>query len=159
MSSFYFHTVKWFQVLLYNGHNFISVICLHTVCSIWPIDRCYHSRSEWTWGAMARMGYSTLPKSPWLEPHHQIVYQCRIQDTGWGGVFYPSAAMQLVYSTALPAWAMDSEKESTKSVLSAQIDNDDSVTIFTNPSTQAGYDTRSIFKWSLTGLNSEFSFS
>ena len=28
-----------------------------------------------------------------------------------------------------------------------------------NPSTQAGYDTRSIFKRSLTGLNSEFSFS
>ena len=33
------------------------------------------------------------------------------------------------------------------------------VYIFTNPSTQAGYDTRSIFKLSLTGLNSEFSFS
>ena len=31
--------------------------------------------------------------------------------------------------------------------------------IFTNPSTQAGYDTRSIFKRSLTELNSEFSFS
>ena len=30
---------------------------------------------------------------------------------------------------------------------------------FTNPSTRAGYDTRSIFKRSLTGLNSEFSFS
>ena len=30
---------------------------------------------------------------------------------------------------------------------------------FTNPSAQAGYNTRSIFKWSLTGLNSEFSFS
>ena len=28
-----------------------------------------------------------------------------------------------------------------------------------NPSTQAGYDTRSIFKKSLTDLNSEFSFS
>ena len=28
-----------------------------------------------------------------------------------------------------------------------------------NPSARAGYDTRSIFKWSLTGLNSEFSFS
>ena len=28
-----------------------------------------------------------------------------------------------------------------------------------NPSAKAGYDTRSIFKWSLTGLNSEFSFS
>ena len=31
--------------------------------------------------------------------------------------------------------------------------------IFTNPSAWAGYDTRSIFKRSLTDLNSEFSFS
>ena len=31
--------------------------------------------------------------------------------------------------------------------------------LFTNPSARAGYGTRSIFKWSLTGLNSEFSFS
>ena len=31
--------------------------------------------------------------------------------------------------------------------------------LFTNPSVRAGYDTRSIFKRSLTGLNSEFSFS
>ena len=30
--------------------------------------------------------------------------------------------------------------------------------LFTNPSTRAGYDTRSIFK-RITGLNSEFSFS
>ena len=28
-----------------------------------------------------------------------------------------------------------------------------------NPSARAGYDTRSLFKRSLTGLNSEFSFS
>ena len=36
----------------------------------------------------------------------------------------------------------------------------DFFTIFTNPSARAGYDTRSIFlKRSLTGLNSEFSFS
>ena len=33
------------------------------------------------------------------------------------------------------------------------------VILFTNPSTRAGYDTSSVFKWSLTGLNSEFSFS
>ena len=31
--------------------------------------------------------------------------------------------------------------------------------LFTNLSARAGYDTRSIFKRSLTGLNSEFSFS
>ena len=33
------------------------------------------------------------------------------------------------------------------------------IIIFTNPSARAGYDTRSIFKRSLTGLNSELSFS
>ena len=32
------------------------------------------------------------------------------------------------------------------------------IIIFTNLSTRAEYDTRSIFKRSLTGLNSEFSF-
>ena len=31
--------------------------------------------------------------------------------------------------------------------------------LFTNPSARAGYDTRSIFKRSFAGLNSEFSFS
>ena len=35
----------------------------------------------------------------------------------------------------------------------------DVIILFTNPSAWAGYDTRSIFKRSLTGLNSEFSFS
>ena len=34
-----------------------------------------------------------------------------------------------------------------------------SMILFTNPSARAGYDTRSVFKRSLTGLNSEFSFS
>ena len=34
-----------------------------------------------------------------------------------------------------------------------------SVILFTKPSVRAGYDIRSIFKRSLTGLNSEFSFS
>ena len=31
--------------------------------------------------------------------------------------------------------------------------------LFTHPSARAGYDTRSVFKRSLTGLNSQFSFS
>ena len=32
------------------------------------------------------------------------------------------------------------------------------LSIFTKPSSEAGYDTRSIFQRGLTGLNSEFSF-
>ena len=39
------------------------------------------------------------------------------------------------------------------------ISNKHTLTIFTNPSARAGYDTRSIFKRSLTSFNSEFSFS
>ena len=39
------------------------------------------------------------------------------------------------------------------------VTNDDDVIIFTNRSARVGYDTRSFCKWSLTGLNSEFSFS
>ena len=41
----------------------------------------------------------------------------------------------------------------------AQIELNSVFILFTNPSARAGYDTRSIFKRSLTGLNSEFSFS
>ena len=36
--DFYLPIVKWFQVLLYNRYNSCSVICLYTVCPIWPID-------------------------------------------------------------------------------------------------------------------------
>ena len=40
---------KWFQILLYNCHNSILVICLHIVCSIWTIDSFPSNASEWTW--------------------------------------------------------------------------------------------------------------
>ena len=40
-----------------------------------------------------------------------------------------------------------------------QLADQDVLLLFTNPSAQARYDTRSIFKRSLTGLNSKFSFS
>ena len=45
-----------------------------------------------------------------------------------------------------------------KTNLEADTDNNFCIIIFTNPSVWSGYDTMSIFKQSLTGLNSEFSF-
>ena len=36
--STFLYTPKWLQLLLYSSHNLTSVISLHTVCSIWPID-------------------------------------------------------------------------------------------------------------------------
>ena len=41
----------------------------------------------------------------------------------------------------------------------SSIENNVNIPYLPNPSAWAGYDTRSIFKWGLTGLNSEFSFS
>ena len=39
MNLISFLAYKRFQVLLYNSHDLTSVICLQTVCSIWPRDR------------------------------------------------------------------------------------------------------------------------
>ena len=41
--ALFLQTVKWFWVLLYNNHNLASVICVHIVCSIWPIERTLSS--------------------------------------------------------------------------------------------------------------------
>ena len=51
-------------------------------------------------------------------------------------------------------------RTATKQDLSSDLNPlDYALSYLPNPSAQAGYDTRSIFKRSLTGLNSEFSFS
>ena len=47
----------------------------------------------------------------------------------------------------------------TNSFNPVEVDDEYYLILFTNHSARAGYDTRSIFKRSLTGLNSEFSFS
>ena len=61
-----------------------------------------------------------------------------------------------------PLWVYVSPSISqTNNKLLAPFENkmrDTFLYIFTNPSARAGYDTRSILKRSLTGLNSEFSF-
>ena len=41
--SAFLHTIKWFQLLLYNSHNLASIICLHAVCFIWLTDRTLSS--------------------------------------------------------------------------------------------------------------------
>ena len=104
LSSF-LHTDKWFQLLLYNRHNLTSVICLHTVCTIWPIDRTLS-------------GAITLPalQGPlWknVEVLHipeiskfgaSLLVLCDIQDTSWGRS-YSSEEMLSVFSTIAADWA------------------------------------------------------
>ena len=56
-------------------------------------------------GAMVMKEYSTFPKSPRLEPHHQAVWY-HIQDNCWGGRSYASAEMQWVYTTGPAVWTV-----------------------------------------------------
>ena len=46
------HTVKWFQVLLYNSHDLTSIVCLHGLFDLthrYDSIRCYQSRTVWVW--------------------------------------------------------------------------------------------------------------
>ena len=56
-----------------------------------------------------------------------------------------------------PTASLQRGKTLQKSVQDMTLNN--LMVLFTNPSARAGYDTGSIFKRSLTGFNSEFSFS
>ena len=74
--------------------------------------------------------------------------------------------LTILKSKWLPEWDFVSEKEENKFHLILLIwfglvwfYGISIFTIFTNFSARAGYDTKSVFKQSLTGLNSEFSFS
>ena len=95
LSSF-LHTVKWFQILQYNSHNLTSVICLHTVCSIWPYQmQTLLVRIDL--GVMAMLVVLHIPQNSkagaaesngsMLYPRHSLVGS------------YPSAEMQLVNFT------------------------------------------------------------
>ena len=118
LSSF-LHIIKWFQVLLNKSHNLTSIICLHTVCSVWSIDRTLLGPTtpvKVDIGTMAAMKwYSTFP----ISPNHQIVY-VKSRSLMRGGGAYPSAEMQSVYSAALAAnWANNLPGVSTWRTLNA----------------------------------------
>ena len=74
-----------------------------------------------------------------------------ILELGFELVYFKAAVQHLTYYTTTPHWIF----LRYVSTLNAQIQ----MILFTNPSARAGYDTRSNFKRSLTGFNSEFSFS
>ena len=85
--QFSWFIVKWFQVLVYNSHNLTSVICLHTVCSIWPIDRTLSDATTQGLGAMKE--YFSLPKLPWLEPPPPSDGLMSYPGHSWGWGFIP----------------------------------------------------------------------
>ena len=85
----FLHIDNWFQVSLCNSYNLTSVICLHTVCSISPMESPYQVqplRVKVDLGAIAMKEYSAFPKLPaLLKPHCQIIL-CYILFTRWRGL-------------------------------------------------------------------------
>ena len=51
-------------------------------------------------GVMALKGYTTFPKVPGLEPHHQVQFNVIPLETRCWGVSYPSTEVQPAYYTA-----------------------------------------------------------
>ena len=81
-----------------------------------------------------------------MEPQHQIDF-CHIQDTHWGGLTPLQRSSQCILQPLPTGRVVGVVRKHMK------------MSSFTNSSPWAGRDTGSIFKQSLTGLNSEFSFS
>ena len=63
----FLHILKWFQVLLYKS-NLTAVIYLHTVCSIWPIDRTLSS--------------ATTPSGRWSNNNQWVLHIPEISRAG-----------------------------------------------------------------------------
>ena len=102
------HTVKWFQILLYNSHNLTSIICLHTVCAIRPIDRTMSGAttpSQRGPGSNGNEGVLYIPQISKAEASLSDVLMS-YPGHSWREGSYPSAEMQSVYSTAPANWAI-----------------------------------------------------
>ena len=128
------HTVKCFQVLLYNIHYLASFFA-HIVCSIWPIHRTLSGAT------------TPIQSGPGRNDNEEVLHIPQISKAG--------ASLS---DSLMPCWGLLLYRDAVGLFYSPSRQGN-GLFIFTNPSVRAGYDTRSIFKRSLTGLNSEFSFS
>ena len=98
------HTVELFQVLLYVSHNLTSVICLQTVCPIWPYQ-VLPTGSEWTWEWLQWRGtpYSPNLRSCGASPSDGLMsYPGHLLGMG----SHSSTDMQSLYSTSPVDWAV-----------------------------------------------------
>ena len=96
-----------FEVLLYNSQNLISVLCLHTICSIWPIDMTLSGATTLVQsgpGGNTNEGLLHIPKSSKAGDSSSGCLVWYPRHSLWGVGITP-AEMQSVYSAALAEWA------------------------------------------------------
>ena len=89
------------------SHNLTLIICLHTVCSIWPIDRTLSGATTLGQsGTIAMKGYSTVPKSPRLAIRLFTVISKILGGGGGGVLFLCRHAVGVFYSPSKLGWVM-----------------------------------------------------
>ena len=92
--------------MLHSSHNLTWVICLHTVCSIWPIDMTLSDATTPDQSGPGSNGNEWVLCIPQISKTGASPLDCLMPYLGHSlGESYPSAEMQLVYSTASAVWA------------------------------------------------------
>ena len=100
------HTVKCFQVLPYNSHNLTSVIRLHTICSIWSIDRILYSATTLDQSRLRNNGNERVLHIPQIsKAESPTIRWFNVISRTLIGSSYTCVEMQLVYSTYPANWA------------------------------------------------------
>ena len=100
----FLHTVKWFQLLLYNSHNLTSNICLYTIF-VWPINwtlLSFSTPDQNDPGSNDNEGALHIPQSSKVRasPSDGLMSY-----TGHSLMWsYSNAEMQSVYSAAPADW-------------------------------------------------------
>ena len=98
-----------YQILLYNSHNLTSIICLYTVCSIWPIDRSLSGTT--TTGQSGPRSNANTPHFPNLQGWSLTIRWLNgISRTLVDGVRLSKDGV--VYSTAPADWALTTPYQS-----------------------------------------------
>ena len=98
LSSF-LQTVEWFQVSFYNKPSLTSVICLHTICSTWLIDKTISGATPLSKWSLEQWQWIGSPHSPNIEDWSLAIKMFNVIS---GNIF---AKMLSVYSITPVDWA------------------------------------------------------
>ena len=125
------------------------------------IDTDFWRNIAWSWRSSQNLSKTEIV---WTADYGDCVvvwhWYCPLQISGNKPGYHCVSLLNVMHVHWLKMWTFASWQYSATCCQYDSIEvNWPGIYIFTNPSTRAGYDTRSIFKRSLTSLNSEFSFS
>ena len=106
--EFFVLTVRYFQELLYNGHNLTLIICLHTVCSIWFINMILSDATtpgKSGPGSNGNEGVLQIPQISRFPKSRNQMVQCHIQGHSLEGLTTLQRCSRCILQCPLTDWA------------------------------------------------------